>query len=252
MIRKTATLVFLLAFSSVRIYAQCTPDITITTPGIYPDSATNLPQGIAGTPYAEVVQVRIPPDTVILGQTVTITDFTIDSIMGDSMTGLPPSFAFACNPANCVFPGGSNACIQLSAMPVTQGTYNLIVYGTAHGIAPIVGPISLPFTITYYKIVINAASGVPQNANYIFSVSQNEPNPFTTYSNINFTSPSGGKAELKIYNMIGMEVYKGSYRVTTGWNTIRMDAKDFESGVYIYTLSMGYKTITRRMAVSKR
>jgi len=240
--------IFIFIFTATQGWSQCTPNTSITTPGIYPDSATNLPQGYVGTPYAEVIQVRIPVDTVFMGNLVPVIDFTIDSVVG-----MPATFSYTCNPGSCVFPGGSNGCILLSGNPTAQGTFNLNVYGRAHG--TISGfPAELPFSIDYYKIVINPPSGagIPQNSNYTFSVSQNEPNPFSSYSNINFTSPVGGKAELKVYNMIGKEIYSGEYRVITGKNTIRVDAKEFESGVYMYTLRMGERKITKRMIISKK
>jgi len=249
MIKKLLTLTVLLSiFAASQVRSQCTPNTSIVIPGVYPDSATGLQPGYVGTPYSEVIQVRIPVDTVFQGNIVPIIDFEIDSI-----NGLPPAFSYASNPGTGVFPGGTNGCILISGMPAATGTYNLDVYGVAHGLL-FGSPAQLPFVIDYYKIVIHPASGagVPQNASYSFTVSQNEPNPFSSYSDIHFTSPSGGKADLKVYNMIGKEIYSGSYRVITGKNTIRIDARDFESGVYMYTLNMGQNTVTKRMIISKK
>lgn len=249
MIKKLlASILFINLLAISAIFAQCTPNLSITIPGIYPDSATGLAQGYVGTPYSEVVQARIPADTTYLGILVPITSFSIDSIVG-----LPPSFSYACNPSNCVFPGGSNGCILISGNPTVSGTYNLDVYGNATGIF-LGSTLTLPFLLDYYQIVINPFSptGVPQNSNYTFTVSQNEPNPFSNFTSINFTSPVAGKAELKIFNMIGNEIYSGDYRVNTGKNAIRIDAKDFDSGIYMYTLSMGNFMATKRMVISKK
>ena len=249
MIKKILSLfVLTVMLSYVESSAQCTPNTAIQTPGVYPDSATGLPPAYMGYTYSEVVQVRIPVDTIFQGNTVPIIDFTIDSV-----TGLPPSFSYACSPGSCVFPGGSNGCILLSGNPVAPGTFPIHVYGVAHG--TLFGfPASLPFDLNYYKIVINPFSpaGIPQNSNYAFTVSQNEPNPFSTFSNINFTSPAGGRAELKIFNLIGKQVYSSAYRVITGKNTIRLDAKEFDSGVYMYTITLGERTITKRMVISRK
>lgn len=247
MIRKILALsVFIMVLSGSSLYAQCTPDTAITQPGIYPDSATGLPPAYLGTPYSEVVQARIPVDTIFQGNLVPITNFTISSL-----SGLPPGFSYACNPGTCIFPGGSNGCILISGNPAATGTFTLTVNGIANGLIAGI-PAQLPFTLDYYKIIINPASGVPQNVNYTFSVAQNEPNPFATSSDINFTSPIAGKAELKIYNMIGKEVYQGTYRMVNGKNVIRLDAEDFDSGVYMYTLNLENKVFTKRMIVSKK
>ena len=248
MIKKLLTVLALTSFLPVSLtLAQCTPDPTITIPGVYPDSATGLPPGYVTFPYSEVVQVRIPVDTVYLGQTIPITNFSIDSIIG-----LPASFSYACNPGTCIFPGGSNGCILISGTPAATGTFNLTVYGTANGV--IFGnPAALPFQLDYYKITVyQSGVGIPSNSAYSFTVMQNEPNPFSTFSNLNITSPVAGKAELKIFNLIGNEVYRETYRVNTGKNTIRLDARELDSGVYFYTLSMGEQKATRRMVISKK
>src|SRR2546430_4948284 len=78
----------------------CTPDISITKPGIFPDSATNLPHAVVGTPYSTVMQVRVPHDTtvIIFSQSINI---TIDSIVLKSFTGFPSGYTNACNPSTC-------------------------------------------------------------------------------------------------------------------------------------------------------
>jgi len=89
--------------------AQCVPDLTITDPGIYPDSATGLPSGVVGTPYSEVIQAKVFTDTTLNGLPVVISNITITSV-----SGLPPGLTYSCNPSTCIFPGGSNGCILLS------------------------------------------------------------------------------------------------------------------------------------------
>ena len=53
-------LIFLFAWNG---YSQCTPDTSVHSPGIYPDSANNLPHAIVGVPYSTVMQVKVPHDT---------------------------------------------------------------------------------------------------------------------------------------------------------------------------------------------
>src|SRR6185369_9269350 len=103
--------------------------VSITTPGTYPDS---LPHATVGNAYSETLQVRVLTDTVIivLGTPVTA---TVDSILVESVSGLPSGFSYTCTPSNCHFPGGSNGCVLLQGTAPTigmVGTYPIVVYIT--------------------------------------------------------------------------------------------------------------------------
>jgi protocatechuate 3,4-dioxygenase beta subunit len=81
-----------------------------------------------------------------------------------------------------------------------------------------------------------------------FMLEQNYPNPFNPSTTINYTLNQSGIVTLKVYNLIGQEVYTlvdgfqnaGSYRIT-------FNAQDLSSGIYFYRLK-GQSTIqTRKM-----
>jgi len=233
---------------STFVVAQCVPDITITTPGIYPDSATGLPVGTVAVPYSEVIQVKVLTDTTYGGFPVVITNITITSV-----TGLPPGLTYSCNPATCVFPGGSNGCILLSGTPSTAGTFalnvNVSVAGTVFGVP------AAPQTssIDYYSITIDAATGLSHDlASLKLELLQNKPNPATTYTDLSFTSPISGDFTLKLFNVIGKEVLNQTMRGMAGMNTVRMDTENFTPGVYMISLENGGQIVTRRMIVSRK
>jgi len=50
---------------SMAALAQCTPDPSVTKPGISP---AKLPDGIVGEPYSQVVTLLVPLDSTILYQ----------------------------------------------------------------------------------------------------------------------------------------------------------------------------------------
>jgi hypothetical protein len=54
---------------------------------------------------------------------------------------------------------------------------------------------------------------------------------------------------LKVSNILGKIVYTKSISAQRGVNKIILSGKDFESGVYIYTLSNGRNAIARRMII---
>ena len=85
-----------------------------------------------------------------------------------------------------------------------------------------------------------------------YELAQNYPNPFNPLTQINYNVGEGGLVNLKVYNILGIEVatlvneYKpaGSYQAT-------FDGNDLSSGVYIYNLSVNNYTKTRKMILEK-
>lgn len=239
---------FISFFTVQHTYSQCTPDVTITDPGIYPDSATGLPNGTVGVAYNQTIQARVLTDTTFQGLPVVITSIEISSV-----SGLPPGLSYACNPASCVFPGGSNGCISLSGVPTTVGVYGLTVELTINGTIFGIPAPAQTATVDYYTITINSNVGIGENvANLKFDLAQNTPNPFSEYSQLSFTTPVNGDFTLKVFNLLGKEVFRQMLRAQAGVNVLKLEAKDFLPGVYMYTLENGTATLTRRMMVSRK
>jgi len=228
--------------------AQCVPDLSITTPGIYPDSATNLPGGTVGIPYNEDIQARVLTDTSLSGLPVVITSITLSSV-----TGLPPGLTYNCTPSSCVFPGGSNGCMLLSGTPTTAGvfpiTVELTVDGTIFG-TPVPPQVS---TLDYYFITIDVNSGINDQLTSVkFDLVQNNPNPASTYTDVTFSTPIAGNFTIKMFNMIGKEVLKQNIRGMAGVNSSRLMLEDITSGVYMLSIENGSNVVTRRMIVSRK
>ncbi len=92
-----------------------------------------------------------------------------------------------------------------------------------------------------------------------FSLEQNYPNPFNPSTRIRFSVPSGsgrgGESEivsLKVFDVLGREVTTlvnenlsaGSYETT-------FDATSLASGVYIYRLTSGNRSLSRKLLITK-
>lgn len=230
------------------VIGQCTPDLSITIPGIYPDSATGLPSGVVNQPYSEVIQARVLTDTTYNGFPAVISNITITGV-----TGLPPGLTYSCNPATCVFPGGSNGCLLLSGTPSVAGIYNinvdLEINGSVFGIP--VPPVAQ--SLDYYVIEINTGVGLSGNLSDIdFELLQNTPNPASDYTDVSFTTPIGGDFTIKLFNMIGKEVYQQTIRAMPGLNTNRIQLDECSPGVYMLSLENGSTVVTRRMIVSRK
>lgn len=248
--KKIVLAVAFLFLSLPGVFAQCTPDTSIThnEPGIYPDSATGLPHAVVGIPYSTVIQLKVITDTVVSGQSA-----TVDSVVITGVTGLPPGFTYQCTPASCHFPGGSDACILLTGPAPTAGmagqVHPLTVHVMAYGhIGPF--PASLPTDITRYRIVVDGGVGITVLNNDKFDVAQNVPNPFSKTTEISFSSPSNELLTLKVSNLLGKVIYTKSVYAQKGLNKITLSSREFDAGIYIYSIGNSRTSVTRRMIVS--
>lgn len=248
---KRLLIIALIFCNSNLIYSQCVPNTSMTQPGIFPDSATGLATGVINQAYNQVMQLKIPVDTtaVIFGTTQTV---TIDSISLLAFGNLPPGITYACNPSNCSFPGGSNGCVLISGTPTQAGTFTVLAITSTKGKIGGFLPVTQIDTINYYNIVINTTSGISNNQNLKFEIFQNDPNPFSNYTDIKFNTSHQTIVNLKVFNLIGKEVMHKSIQCQAGRNSYRLSGDDLAPGVYMYTLSDGITTYTRRMIYSKR
>lgn len=81
---------------------------------------------------------------------------------------------------------------------------------------------------------------------------QNYPNPFNPNTVISFEIRNAGFVTLKVYNMIGREVstlVQG--KKSSGLHQVTFDATTLPSGVYMYRMTMGSETISRKMLLIK-
>ena len=92
----------------------------------------------------------------------------------------------------------------------------------------------------------------PDNTPEEFSLSQNYPNPFNPSTKIKFVIPISSFVNLTVYDMLGREVttlvneekHPGSYEV-------KFDGSNLSSGIYFYILTIGNRTLTKKMCLLK-
>ena len=198
MMKKLLSIILISVAGISGAYAQCTPDISCipagTHYGICPDSATGIAAGTVGVPYTQQLSMKVPTDGSDFGQPLA-TIVSIDIISVDS---LAPGLSYTCVPAGCSFAGGSNGCILITGTPTTVWNKRIIVHAMAH--ATIFGvPASLPQTNSQYKRIENASTtGIETLDLEQFDVSQNKPNPFSSTSEINFSSVIPETVEFRV------------------------------------------------------
>jgi len=83
-----------------------------------------------------------------------------------------------------------------------------------------------------------------------FKVDGNFPNPFNKQTEIKIQSPKNTEANLKVYSMLGKIVSNKKVKLERGENLITFQAENLVSGIYIYTIELDGKIITKKMNIS--
>jgi hypothetical protein len=122
---------------------------------------------------------------------------------------------------------------------------------------PTVGPFSSVYTnnAVMYRIVKGTyvPSGVEDgNTVSSFELQQNYPNPFNPSTSITFNLANKNLVNLKVFDVLGREVATLVNEVKeAGSHTVDFDASKLASGMYIYTLTSGNFTATKKMMFLK-
>ena len=103
--------------------------------------------------------------------------------------------------------------------------------------------------------VKNAITGITPIGNMIpgvYSLEQNYPNPFNPVTNIRFSIPKQGNVKLEIIDILGREVavLLNDFK-TAGFYTVDFNAGELASGTYLYRITSGNFTETKKMLLLK-
>ncbi len=213
------------------LYAQnCTPDPQYTQPGIYPDSATGFSDAYVAVPYTQLVTVIIPVDTCIeVIPNLPCQTVAIDSIVLDSVQGLPPGYTIKAESINNLpfnYPGGVTSCaiIEGTSQSGDEGLYPLTFYLNAW--INLGSPVANPYTIDYYSINVLPPQSVEELNSNAIVVLQNVPNPFNNKTIIKYNLTSSSKVSFKVYNLLGEVVMDKTFKGIKGCLLYTSDAAD--------------------------
>ena len=244
------TLTLVVAF--IGAHSQCTPDPQYTIAGVYPDSATGLTDALVGQAYSEVITIITPIDTNVVFSGFPITVDIID-IGLDSVNGLPSSFSYDCSVPNCIFAGGSTACaVLLSPSPTASeiGSHQLFMYTTTTVDAGLFGIQTQNDIIDYYYLnVTNTTSTINQFDNLTFEMKDVSPNPVHNKSRIQFISGESKSVVFSVFNYLGEKIDEQIIFANRGVNDIFIHARNYQKGMYLYSITDGYEIISKRMIV---
>jgi hypothetical protein len=242
--------------------------------GVFPDSATNFVSGVVGQPYIQNLTVKVPKDTTSSSITFCFNRFEITTPTGISNYNLPPGLNLGSSTAavangtvngapSLKFPGNANNCASIYGTPTTAGTYTLNLLVTpfmtpAFGSCPSSpnvsggsGSLTPPQTLDYYIITILPATstGIRDIGKDKMALYQNEPNPFSDYTDIKFYVEGEDNATVTVYNALGSIVNQQTIKTNPGENKVTINAANLASGTYIYTLKYKNAITTKRMMV---
>ena len=102
------------------------------------------------------------------------------------------------------------------------------------------------------KILVDVKDEIRSGMPFSYTLEQNFPNPFNPTTQINFGIPQPGFVKLEVYNLLGQKISTLiNEEMNSGYHSINFDAKDFSSGIYIYTLSVNNFKSSRKMILLK-
>jgi hypothetical protein len=243
--KKLYFMFFVLGLSLSMIFAQpCSIDPTLTAPGIYPDTVTNLPVGAETQYYEAVIRAVIPADTTINGQNV-----HIDSIGITGIDGLPSGFTYACGRPSCYILGGTQGCILISGTPAVgqAGIYPLLVKilikATFNGL-----PVSMPDTLKGYRIRIDDSTHVGLLENLSSEVFI-YPNPAFNVLYVDLYNLQNANGTLTIKDIQGRMVYQQQMLFVQGQQKVEIPITAMTNGVYFLRIVNDKEVIEKKFFV---
>jgi len=243
--------------------------------GVWPDSITNFISGTVGQPYEQNLTVKVPKDTTSTGIRFCFNRFEITTPTGITNYNMPPGLTLGSSTSSLngpsvagapslKMPGNANNCASIYGVPTTAGSYTLSIKVTPFITAsPITqcpnnpdinggsGSLTAPQTLNYYIInIAPAVVGVKEFDKNLVNQLQNQPNPFTGKTIIKFSVESEDQATLTVYNALGAIVYSNSLKTSAGENKFELNAENWSSGVYMYSVKFKNSVSTKRLMIN--
>ncbi|MDZ7764169.1 MAG: T9SS type A sorting domain-containing protein [Melioribacteraceae bacterium] len=125
---------------------------------------------------------------------------------------------------------------------LTQGTHELLVQFFFGG-----------FNINYFEFVqtvvgVDEEEDKPLN----YELNQNYPNPFNPETNIEYSITQNSFVKLKVYDVLGNEITTlVDEEKFPGKHKVKFNADELSTGIYLYKISSGDYTETRKMLYLK-
>lgn len=94
-------------------------------------------------------------------------------------------------------------------------------------------------------------TGIEDMENFGFAVNANYPNPAKDVTYLSFTTPTAGEVKINMYDAVGRNVYNFAGTSIVGKQSFGISTAEFREGVYIYSITYGGKTISKKLIVNR-
>lgn len=235
---KKILLCFSIALISLNLSAQtCEPDTSIQSSGSYPNQ---LPPGIAGQYYEEVIQFRIAEDTTgeLNGNQV---NAKISNVKVLQVLGLPQGINYKCNPTNCTLPGGQTSCAVMYGEidSASSGTYTPEVYMQINLLIGGFIPYVMYDTMRSLSVEVGTYTSLKETQ---LAEVVCYPNP--TRGNITLSLPyTPEQPVIKVYDAKGKEV-DVYWQIEN--NRVLLNSESFPPGIYVGRIYDGDRVLNFR------
>jgi hypothetical protein len=228
-------------FMSLKALPQCDPMTQAECPDpenngeICPDT---LPVGFINQAY-EVTATILPPAS----DTVQGIPIQIHHIVLDSVANLPTGLSWQSNAAGDEFFPGTYYCILMNGTPTVADTFHLKIYITVYILVlgqPFYGGQVIDSTSLSMLIVDDA--GIADNRDNSFYIGKSYPNPFRTWTSIEYYSEKPGPVEFELFNLMGEMVDSRTAAALRGENYFHYQGECLPPGTYYYLLRSNGRT----------
>lgn len=257
------------AVSLLSAQAQCDPtahDWQGAAFGVSPDPnlGETFVDGYINQPYSDVVYVKAPSSVSEVDSVFENLNIQIDSISLDSITifnGLADiqlsniGLNVTCNnngdsPNPCHFMPGNAYCGDIAGIPTVSGEFQVKIFVTVF--FNFLGPQAAPYSFDNYTLTIHDGEiAVIETAAPAITLGQNNPNPASYQTSIQFDLVRSQAVQFEVRNLLGAQVMDRRIQGKKGNNTLSIETSGLEPGVYIYSIQVADKKISKRMVVQR-
>ncbi len=220
---------------------NCTPNpqYADSTYGVWPDTIVNFPAASANQAYSTDLNFKVPAEVpASLAPNPSLVGAPINGFSVTSVDGLPTTYQYACNAANCSYAGGANGCANVYGPNATAGTYNITINVDVLVQVPFLGETSVPTSFTGYKIVVGTSGTIEQVINPILV----SPNPATDVISVDGITASMKASKVEVTNVEGKVVASKAVANASNFN---FDLSGMKAGIYFVnvTHASGVETV---------
>ncbi len=231
---KTIITGLILSFIQLNTNAQCTPDLSLQSTGVYP---VILPSAKVGLPYSEILQFHVVKDSSVTVPVFGKVDATIDSFTIFKVNGIPEGMSFICNTSNCTIPGGGNGCAKITGTPTTKGIYPLQIILKVRVTALGFTQTQLD-TMNNYTVTVESSLGI-NNGNDVKDASYKIfPNPISNNQlNFEIWNNDAANCTIQLFSMQGKEVFNQQFDLNFGLNKNTINTEQLAKGIYLVKIN---------------